>query len=235
MPWSDNESMMKSMPGLAKLPSAAVSMFRSVANQQLEKGVEESTAMKIAWGVVKRKFVQKDGVWVARTDAFTETKYYTFDATADTSFITRTADGVELHNYVLTDQWPDSFGTAPTVELMNEWASWINRNQPEADADHEIFTQATQMFGDDVERVKNFVRAKHGIAKAVKATVKDGKLMVALAFDKRYANHIDRVRGLSIEAAAVRDTISNTFKKGELLGFTLAMTQRPSNPRAVRI
>lgn len=235
MTWLSNEDIIKSIPALSSLPSAAISVFRTVANRQLEKGDEESMALKIAWGVVKSKFKEEGGQWVARAGEFTETQFYTFDAEKSTSFITRSADGVELHNYVLTDMWPDGMGTSPTKELMDEWASWINRNQPEADVDHEFFNNALKAHGGDIEAIKRLVRSKKGIAKAVHARVDKGSLVVSLAFDKRYKNHIDSVKGLSIEAATIKDAGSEKFKGGEFLGFTLAVGKNPVNPRARRI
>lgn len=233
--WSTNEEILRSIPALSALPPAAIAVFRSVANRQLEKGDDESMALKIAWGVVKGKFKEEGGKWTARSGAFVETTFFTFDAQPAESFITRSADGSEVHNYVLSDIWPDGMGTAPTKELLDEWASWINRHQPEADVDHELFNQAIKMYGHDKDRVKKMMDNKKGIAKAVSAVAANGKLMVSLVFDKRYKNHIDSIKGLSIEASTVRDAGSDTSKMKELLGFTLAVGKSPVNPRARRI
>lgn len=234
MAWATNDELLNSLPELAKLPGAAVSLFREVANRQLAKSETEAGAFKVAWGVVKNRFEQVNGEWVARTASFSTTEYFTFNATPAEGFVTRTENGVELHNYVLADVWPDNFGTAPTEELLGEWASWINQAQPEADTDHDIYEQAMRTYGDNPEKVKSMVRSKRGIAKAVKAVVDKGRLLVSLAFDKRYANHIDRVKGLSIEAAVVKNGLTSQFEKGELLGFTLAVNAKPANPRAIK-
>lgn len=222
------------MPDLSKMPATAQSMFKKVMKMQMDKGNSEATAMKVAWEYVKTKFKQDGDVWIARTGAFDDTQYYTFEAEPAEGFITRTKDGVEIHNYTLTDIWPDAFGTAPTPELLNEWASWINENQPEADTDHELYEKAKTMFGGDIDKVSAMLKSKKGFARAVKAQAINGKLTVSLAYDKRYANYMDRIKGLSIEAAAVKDTLTNKFKKGKLLGFTLALNHVPANPRAVR-
>jgi cation transport regulator ChaB len=235
MPWDTNEALVRSVPSLKALPDAAISMFRDVANRQLAKGTPEAQAMQTAWGVVKTKFKKMGNQWVAKSDAFIQTQYYTFEAQPAESFITRSDEGDELHNYVLTDLWPDNAGTAPSEELLQEWAAWINGAQPEADVDHELFNTMTRIHGGDVEMVTRAMRAKRGIAKAVKAVIDKGRLIVSLLFDKRYKNHIPHVKGLSIEAAAVRDTLTNTFTKGSLLGFTLAVNKNPINPRSVRV
>jgi hypothetical protein len=106
--------------------------------------------------------------------------------------------------------------------------------QPEADIDHELFEQAKSLHKGDIEKVSEMLRYKKGIAKAVSARLDKGRAIVSIAFDKRYSNHMSRVKGLSIEAAAETDTSTGKFRKGKLLGFTLAINDRPANPRAVR-
>jgi hypothetical protein len=223
------------MEALKALPKAAQDLFESVAHSQQAKGQSEASSLKVAWEIVKSRFVPSGDVWVARTDAFVDTEYFTFEAAPAESFITRTDAGQELHNYILSDVLPDDRGTKPTEELLGEWASYINEFQPEADTDHEIMLKAREMFNSDPEKVKSMVRSKKGIAKAVRAVMKNGQLIVSLAFDQRYTNHISKIKGLSVEAAVVRDKLTNTFKKGDLLGFTLAMNSRPINSRAIHV
>jgi cation transport regulator ChaB len=235
MPWKTNEDLVKSVKSVKALPKPAISLFREVANRQLKKGDSEATALKIAWGVVKKRFKQVDGKWVAKTDAFREITYYEFSAKPAEEFITRSENGVDYHNYILTDIWADSAGTAPTEDLIKKWASWINETQPEVDTDHELFERARRTYGDDVNKVSKIMQAKKGIARAMSAVVDKGRLIVSLAFDKRYKNYVDKIKGLSIEAAATRDKLTNKFVSGDLLGFTFAVNANPVNKRSVRV
>jgi hypothetical protein len=229
--------MQAQMPdSMMALPKAAQTMFMNVMQRQMNKGDSQATAMKIAWSVVKSKFKQVDGVWVARDDAFVETQYYTFEAEPSESFITRSEDGSDIHNYVLTDVWEDAHGTSPTGELMQEWANWLNEAKPEGDVDHELFNKAISSFGpESIEKVSKIVAAKKGIGKIVKAIVQEGQLLVSVAFDKRYANHVPKIKGLSIEAAAVKDGLTGKLKKGKLLGYSFMVNKNPSNARSRRI
>lgn len=236
MPWQTNDDIVKSIPSLKSLPSAAITLFREVANRQIGKGDAESTAVKIAWEVVKKRFKKEGDMWVARTESFIDVQYYTFDSSSSESFITRTENGTEVHNFVLSDLWPDNFGTAPKDEsMLVDWASWVNEKQPEIDADHELFESAKKIFNGDIEQVSRMVSSKKGIAKAIGARVDKGRLLVSVAFDKRYSNHVDKVKGLSIEGAFSVNNLTKKYEKGKILGMTFAINKSPGNPRAVRV
>jgi hypothetical protein len=217
------------------LPKAAQTLFMNVMKRQMDKGDSQATAMKIAWTLVKSKFQQVEGTWVARDNAFLETQYYTFEADPAESFITRSEDGADIHNYVLTDIWPDEHGTSPTEETMQQWADWLNQAKPEGDVDHELFNKAIQSYGPDaIGSVSKIVESKKGIGKIVKAVAEKGQLLVSVAFDKRYANHIPKIKGLSIEAAAVKDSLTGKLK-GKMLGYSFMINKSPSNKRSRRI
>ena len=104
---------------MKKMPKAAQTMFTKVAKAQVKAGHMEGRAQKIAWGVIKNKFTPKEnGTWVARTDSFTTTKYFTFMATPAEQFIERTENGNLVQNYILTDKYPDKKGTKPTEGML---------------------------------------------------------------------------------------------------------------------
>jgi hypothetical protein len=218
------------------LPQAAQDLFNAVAQTSLASGNSEAIANSVAWEIVKSRFEPVGDVWVARTDAFVDTEYYTFDATPAESFITRTEEGTELHNYMLTDLLPDKFGTAPeNEELMQEWANWLDEQKPELDVDHELFEKAKELFKGDIAKVASMMPSKKGIAKLAGARVRDKKLEVSILFDKRYANYVPKIRGVSLEGAFAVNKLTNKFTKGKILGLTLAMNYNPGNPRAVHI
>lgn len=236
MPWKDDKAILESIPSLKALPSPAVTMYRQAANMSLSRGNSEEASLKIAWAVVKNKFKKaENGNWVARAGAFNETTYYTFSAERAEEFVTRTETGHIIHNYVLTDLWPDLKGTSPTGNLMSEWASWINEEQPEVDVDHQLFEKMKKQYGGNIELVGRAMKFKKGVAKAVSAFIDKGRLVVSLMFDKRYENHIDKFKGVSVEAAVERDALTNKWIKGKMFGFTLAQNMDPLNARAKRV
>lgn len=221
---------------LQKLPSAAQNMFRKIANQQMKKGDSQDKATKVAWTIVKGKFrKQANGTWVARTDAFKQTEYFVFDAKPAEQFIERTENGHIIHNYILTDLFPDSLGTAPTEGMLNEWAAWLNEHKPEVDTDHSMFQKMKEQYGGNVSMVERAMKFKKGIAKTVKAFVDKGKLIVSLMFDKRYERHVEKVKGLSVEAAVTVDDDTGKWSDGKIFGYTLALDKNPVNPRSTKI
>jgi len=225
---------MKTPSSLKNLPTGAQKLYVQVAQSQSHKG--EAKASKIAWGVVKSKFTPApNGTWVARTDAFQTTKYFTFNATPAEQFVERTEAGNIIHNYILTDLFPDNKGTAPTESMLNTWAAWLNENKPEVDTDHQMFEKMKEQYGGNVGLVERAMRFKKGIAKTVKAFVDKGKLVVSLMFDKRYERHIEKVKGLSVEAAVTVDDNTGEWEDGKLFGYTLAMNKNPVNSRSIRV
>jgi len=237
MMFETNEQIMEKIPSVNSLPSVATTFLRNTANKAMQRGNSQDTSLRIAWGIVKSRFRQKEnGEWVARAGSFDSVTYYTFKAEKAEEFVSRTEDGHVLHNYVLSDIWPDLKGTAPEPQVLDEWAAWINDAQPEVDTDHQLFETLKKEHGGNVTLVERAMKFKKGVAKAVKAFVDKGKLIVSLLFDKRYNNHIDKFKGLSVEAAVRRDELTNKWKSGsKLFGFTLAMNMDHLNPRAVKV
>ena len=233
MPYSSNSEIPEAMK---KLPVGAQTMFRKAFNESYKRNQDDSSASRIAWALVKKRFNKaENGEWVAKSDAFRTTTFYKFQMTPAEEFISRTEDGNIIQHNVLTDVLPEEAGPAPTETLLKRWANWINENNPQVDTDHSLFEQVTRTHGGNIGAVKALMTAKQGIAKAIKAVVDKGRLIVSLLFDKRYERHMNRVKGLSIEAGVTRDLNTNKWVDGELFGFTLATNQRPVNPRAVRV
>jgi len=233
MPFRTVADLTKRVKSVGALPSAAKRMFLRVFNTSLSKFGEER-ALKVAWAAVKKRFKRKpDGTWVARSSSFGGVTYFTFEATPAEKFESRSEDGNILHNYVLTDNLPDKFGTSPSNELMQEWAVWINEATPEVDTDHNLWTNAVNTYGGDETEVAKVMQFKKGVAKAVKAFVDKGQLIVSLLFDKRYNKHIEKFSGLSIEAGVPPG--ETKWINGKLFGFSLMENDKPGNPRSRRL
>jgi cation transport regulator len=66
MPWKTNSDLPDSVK--SNLPSEAQSQFREVANSVLSSGGSEESAMRQAWGVVKRKWKKgTNGKWIKKS------------------------------------------------------------------------------------------------------------------------------------------------------------------------
>ena len=232
MVYKDN----KELPATIKaLPSAAQSLFREVANSAIARGNSDEVSFQIAWTAVKRRFKKSGEEWVAKTEDFEDVVFYEFSTEPSEEFISRTDDGHIVHNYVLTDIHPDKLGTAPSEEMLKEWADDLAKAQPEVDTDHSLWERAKQEFGGDVELVGKTMRGKRGIARITNAVVTAGKLVVSVLFDKRFERHIDKIKGMSVEAAIRKDRDSGRWTAGKLFGATFAINKNPVNPRAVAI
>lgn len=217
------------------LPKPVKDYYQTAKMKFVERGNDESFANEAAWNLTLSKFEKTpQGEWVALTKDLGRTKYYTFKMEKAKDFVSRTDDGNVLHNYVLSDIWADGLGTSPTEELLHKWANQINEMMPEVDSDHLLYESIKKKFGGNLSLVQRAMAAKKGIAKAVKAFVDQGKLIVSIMFDKRYENHIDKIRGVSIEAA-VESGDGGKWVDGTLFGFTFATNSNPVNPRAVRV
>jgi SOS response regulatory protein OraA/RecX len=147
------------------------------------------------------------------------------------------ADGdEEFIDFILADVAEDNYGTSYDEEFLTNLAEQINRSGIVGDFNHEIQYRLKQM-GIGISTIKERMKNKDGIAKAVKAIVDNGKLFIRTSFDKRYKNRILQSKGVSIEGAFVRDKKTNKFVGGTVFGFSFIDNPKLNlgNPRAVRV
>lgn len=65
MPWASTKDLPAGVR--SSLPAEAQEVFRTVANSVKEKGGSDESAMRRAWGAVKRSYKKnKDGDWVKK-------------------------------------------------------------------------------------------------------------------------------------------------------------------------
>jgi len=153
------------------------------------------------------------------------------------TLIKRSSAGEDYVDFVLTDTLPDLEGVTLTEELLQQWAEGINQGDViVGDIDHEEYDYVVSNIPDPDEASSIIKNMKKGIAKGVKAFLRDGKLFVRAIIDKRYKKIIEKAKGVSLEALL---DIVNTpdggkvAASGKLLGFTFAVNDDPVNPRAV--
>lgn len=231
MPYSSTKEL---PPAIKKLPEAAQKMFLAAFNNAYgERGNTEADAFAIAWAVVKKKFKHDGNEWVAKSDAFEQVEFFTFECAPDQELVSHTDDGHLVHTYILTDVLPNMEGKAPSPNLLDQWVQQINSEHFELDTDHELFNHAIETHNGDPELIAQTMSHKKGIAKIISAVNEGGKAIVRVLFDKRYEKFANEIRGLSIEAVCKR-TLDGVWKEGKLFGATLALHSTPVNPRAVR-
>jgi hypothetical protein len=147
------------------------------------------------------------------------------------------ADGDEEYiDFILADTLYDDYGTSYEEEFLRELADYINKHGIDGDFNHEMLYKLKD-DGYSIEAIKAQMRSKPSIAKAVKATVDQGKLFIRTTFDKRYRKRIEQSKGVSIEGAFKRNKVTRRFDGGAVFGFSFIdrHDKEPGNPRARRV
>lgn len=152
--------------------------------------------------------------------------------------VKKTSSGEDYVDFVMADNLQDSSGQTIKTSVLEQWAKDINDGSGLiGDIDHEEYDYVSSNVADPEEAAGIISKMKKGIAKTIKAFVKKGKLFVRAIIDKRYRKHIEKAKGVSLEAFL--DTINTPEGElvtgGKLLGFTFAIKDNPVNSRAVII
>jgi len=163
---------------------------------------------------------------VAKSEKFRRVK---FDIDGSKTFISKSANGDEYVSFMLTDVFADNQGDTYSSELLLKWCDEINKgNSIVGDVNHEEYDEIVATYGSS-DMVKQKLKEKGGIAKAVKAVFEKGKLWVKALIDKRYKKTIEKANGVSLEALV---NTGSHKDEGDLLGFTFTVDQPAANPRA---
>lgn len=213
------------------LPDAAKSAFIEVFNNSYNKHKSEAQAFATAWSVIKQRFRKVDGKYVAMSEDFKNPVLYTFQLSEPTTKIVMNADIEEIvMDAVLATDEVNTDGKYFTIQELEELAMQINTSGSTLpDVDHEVLSNLIKAHRNNYDRIKTELYQRKGIMKSIKAVVDKGKLWIQATLDKRYKNHIDRFKGLSIEAVADSDE-SGRLTHPTYLGFTF--TNTPKLPSA---
>lgn len=217
-------------PTIQKLPVKAQEMFLAAFNDSYPR-VGESAAFRVAWAVVKKRFKEVNGKWVAKGMGMS---FYTFtmDNKGD-SFVKKGADGEYYLEAVLSDEMLDSDGYRFTAEALEEYANQINTHGMAGfitHADWDEFKIANSHLPEQafVEKAR---QERKGILKTIKAIYQKGKLWIKALIDKRYVNQVKKFNKVSIEALVPeRYRPGREYRGGYALGF--ALDNNAINPRA---
>jgi len=219
-------------PYIKKLPKSVQHAWMSVFNASFKKYGEER-AFAIANGWVKKRLKKKGTVYVGKSEDFVGYDYLTFDLTPENSelIVQNSEDGEIVLSAILVDNETDIRGRRFSESFLESLANQINTEGTTLpDIDHEELNQLLK-DNQDVETLYTKLKSRKGILKSIRAKIVNGRLFISAFLDKRYRNHINKYKSLSIEAAVPRNMIDkNVFYGGKLLGFTF--TNKPVNLKA---
>lgn len=212
------------------LPKNGQKLFMDIANKQIAKGNNESTAIQVSWAYVKSKFRKVDGKLVANDEDFILPELYELHLeSTNNELIINDEMGELVVDAVLASTKPfknpngeDRFFSE---EDLMEIAEQINtQGSTNPTFTHQELSDIIMKYGFNYELVANELKKNRGLLKSIKAVVKEGKLWIRAMLDKRYKNHINKFKGVSIEALST--PVGNRLTKPQYLGFIFT-----NNPR----
>ncbi|HEY9704668.1 MAG TPA: ChaB family protein [Allocoleopsis sp.] len=226
-------SSIESLPEFIRkiLPIEAQTYFLEVYKSAL-KNYDDQSAFMFAWEAIKMK-MQKNGnnyvinITPVKNDV---PEVFQFPVEASETSIVMNSDTEELiMEAILADTEHNTDGLKFTEVELQSIADQINMyGSTLPDVDHEKLITLVKKHGRDQIAIMNSLRNEKGIFKSIKAAVEKGKLWIQAVLDKRYKNHTDKFKALSIEAFADRD--GDRLINPVYLGFTF--TNTPKLPAA---
>jgi hypothetical protein len=214
------------------LPKEGFRMYTGIAKAQMAKGNSQAVAEAVAWKIVKSKFQKVEDKWVANESDFVKPELYELhlEATGN-ELVVSDVDGELIVDAVLatTKAFINPRGEERffTDEDLMDIANQINSQG----STNPIFTHAelaelVMKHGFNYELVANELKNNRGLIKSVKAVVEKGKLWIRAMLDKRYKNHVNKFKGVSIEAFSTPQ--GNRLTKPQYLGFIFTNNPRDS-------
>jgi cation transport regulator ChaB len=208
------------------LPESGQLMFVEAFNKSYAKNKDEVLATKVSWEIVKNKFKQTNTGLVAMSDSFKPKKLFTFQASpVKDVFVSNAENGEIIMDAVLADTNFNTDGFKFRETDLQSLADQINTyGSTLPDVEHETLDVLQRQFTSYPQLVKELQKRK-GVFTRIKAAVEDGKLWIKAWLDKRYKNHVEKFKGLSIEALATDDG-DGVYKNPKYLGFTFTNTPK---------
>lgn len=208
------------------LPSSGVKYFEDVYNTCLSNGSSEGVAVEVAWSAVKSKLVQGNGSLVAMSDNFETPTLFSFEMSQpEISVVTNSETEEIILDAILADTTPNTEGKFFTDEELLSISEQINSlGSTLPDVDHEKLNRLVKKYGNNYDAIVSELNKEKGIFKSIKASFEKGKLWIQAVLDKRYKNHVNKFKGLSIESLAKSDE-TGRLRNPRYLGFTF--TNKP--------
>jgi RNA recognition motif-containing protein len=206
------------------LPKPAQDLFMEVYSSQLDKN-PEPIAFAVAWETLKTKLVKQDNGILALSEEF-DNKFFTFELSESETKVVMNSENEELViEAILADNTYNTSNQFFAEEDLQDIANQINTyGSTLPDIDHEKLQSLVQKYGNNVDAIKMELQKEKGIFKKISAIVNEGKLWIQAALDKRYKNHTDKFKKLSIEAYGDKDS-TGRIRNPVYMGFTF--TNKP--------
>jgi cation transport regulator ChaB len=219
------------------LPFEAQQLFVEVYNREISSGFSDALAFEIAWTVIKSKFKLVEGYWVAMSQDFIAPEFYTFELSEEDTKIVMNSDTEEIiMEAILADNTYNNKGEFFEEEDLQAIAAQINAfGSTLPDVDHEKLQSLVTKYGNNIEAIRGELQKEKGIFKKITAIVEKGKLWIQAALDKRYKNHTDKFKKLSIEAYGDKDRNTGRIKNPIYMGFTFTNKARLANAKIVSV
>ena len=212
----------KELPAsIKKLPIKAQQMFLKAYNKSyINYG--ETTAFKIAWGIVKKQFKLVKGEWVAKGMSL---NFYSFKLkNSNNFFINKASNGESYLEGILSTNDKDNDGDTFTEEALKSFAKQINEYGIAGFITHADWDEF-KMKNSHLPREAFIAKARSqrkGILKTIKAVYEKGKLWIKALIDKRYVKRAKQFTRMSIEAIIPSKYNNNkVYSGGDVLGFAL--------------
>lgn len=217
---------------IQKLPFKAQEHFIELANNSFSRTNDKVISNKVAWNIVKSNFSKVGDEFVSKAYS---PDLYTFDLKLNDEIIMKSEDGNYYMEGILADNLPDSQGWSFSEDALLGFAEQINSGQVIGGITHNEYQDLIFKYSHlpNEQFITKALTERKGILKTIKAVYEKGKLWIKAIIDKRYINHIKKIKRMSIEAFVPhsdQDKKNKVYKKGTVLGF--AMDNNAINRRA---
>jgi hypothetical protein len=198
--------------------SEVMAKWVAIFNASYEKYGEEKAFILANTWLKKHLTTKRD---------YVKRSFVKFEVDSSKKYISRDKNGNEYISLVLSSTNKHLDGKQFSEKTLKRWNESINVEPIIGDVDHILYDRIINSGLSD-EAIKSTLKKKPGIAKTVKSVYQKGKLWVRVYTDKRYSKLLEKVRGVSVEAAC--NVSDSPDKDWELLGFTFNVKTTPADP-----
>lgn len=184
------------------------------------KNYDDDTSFQIAWEATKLKLQKSGNTYVIHNHYYKTPEVHEFEMNEEETNISMNSETEEIiMDAVLADTNPNTDGKYFTEQELEDLAFQINTfGSTVPDVDHEKLMALVKKHGRNHDAIMHELKNEKGIMKNIKASVEKGRLWIRATLDKRFKNHLDKFKALSIEAFA--DVENNRYSNPKYLGFT---------------
>lgn len=209
------------------LPQEGKDFYNKTYVAALKKSGNLNVAQIIAWNEVKKRLVPGETGLIANSESFKEAKIYTFKMKEeDTKIVMNSETGELIMEAVLATTDKNTEGKSFTHQALEDINAQINMHGSTLpDVEHETLKMLVRKHGRNPDAIITDMKKEKGIFKSIKSIIRDGKLWIQAFLDKRYKNHVDKFKALSIEAFADSDS-AGKLENPKYVGFTFTNTPK---------